>query len=184
MQPQIESEPKSSLNYSACLSLPLSGGHALTNSSPIAVGAEVGGPSHSYEPQDLLAMNDQRTEVEVCERLRANRAAMFAYCSPTVREQPSISVAELDRQITLRKWAQAVVSAPDEQLIDSPEGFTNDELENAIINAINAMYRSSKLPVIEGGQGRSAEELLRSGLELFFIILAIVIFIGLCFYFI
>jgi hypothetical protein len=126
-------------------------------------------------------MSEVRTEAEVCERLRANRAAMFAYCSPVVREQESISVAQLDRQITLRKWAQAVVSAPDDELVDSPEGFTNDELENAIINA---MYRhNDQLPVIKGGQGHSAEELLGSGLELFFIILALMTFVGLCFYF-
>lgn len=66
-----------------------------------------------------------------------------------------LTAADLDREITLLRWAQKVASAPADEVIDIPDGFTADELELAMLDA---MYRIG--PVIKGGQGRTDQEII------------------------
>lgn len=124
-----------------------------------------------------------RSSEEITERLRANRAAMFAYCAPKIggAQDKAQALAELDRQLTIVKWAQAVASAPSDQVIDAPDGYSAEEIDSALFGA---MYRQKNTPpLIAGGQGRENVETHRAGL--FFVLVLLIsmfaVFVGLCF---
>ena len=96
------------------------------------------------------------------------------------------TVAELNRRLALVRWADAVAAAPEDEFIDPPEGYSYEELLAALFLAIYHSRRQSPAPLVAGGQGRTDKEITISGessIKLFFVILALMTFVGLCFYF-
>lgn len=109
-------------------------------------------------------------QVEADARKAANRRALLAYCAPQIKQ--GTTVQELDKKLTLLKWAQACADLPQNCPIPFMDEFSKQEQDHALADAIRRKIRAQEAPTdkIERARLRDPNiEILVSSVILFII---------------
>jgi hypothetical protein len=109
-------------------------------------------------------------QAEATARKAASHRALFAYCAPQIKQ--GTTVQELDKKLTLLKWAQACADLPNNCPIPFMDEFSKQEQDQALADAKRRKIRAQEAPTdkIERARLRDPNiEILVSAVILFII---------------
>jgi hypothetical protein len=116
-------------------------------------------------------------QAEAAARKAASYRALFAYCAPQIKQ--GITVQELDKKLTLLKWAQACADLPNNCPIPFMDEFSKQEQDHALADAIRRKIRAQEAPTDKIYRGKFQGN---SDIGLLFAALLLLIIGGLLFY--